>query len=377
MAASNRAVPGVELFGYDLPSIDTPSDTAEIRLQRALHRGVAVAAGAKRLARSGFRPDVIFAHPAWGEALFLKDFFPDAKLLLYCENYFRAKGGELGFDPEFQEGEDAVMRYRVVSAALPLTLETADWGLAPTEWQRNCFPQWFRSRIDVVHDGIDTTVFAPRARVAFRLPSGRSLAGGEEIVTFIARSLEPHRGFHTFMRAIPEIQRRRPNAHIVIVGGDGVSYSAALPEGESYRQRMLQELAGGIDLDRVHFCGRVSQSDVLSLLQVSAAHIYLVYPMGLSWSLLEAMSTGCLVVASRTGPMTEVIEHGRNGWLVDFFSSSQVSETVDVALRDAARSTAMREAARRTVVERYDLRSVCLPAQVKVLERLIGSSPIS
>ena len=374
LAATNRTTPGVKLFGYDLPSLDIRSDTAEIRLQRALHRGVAVAAGAKRLARSGFRPDVIIAHPAWGEALFLKDFFPEAKLLLYCENYFRTQGGELGFDPEFPEGEDAVMRYRVVSAALPLTLETADRGIAPTEWQRNRFPQWFRPHIDVVHDGIDTAVFAPQAGVEFRLPDGRSLVqGGQEVITFIARSLEPHRGFHTFMRAIPEIQRRRPHAQIVIVGGDGVSYSAPLPDGETYRKRMLRELDGRIDLSRVHFCGRVSQSDVLSLLQVSTVHIYLVYPMGLSWSVLEAMSTGCLVVASRTGPMEEVIEDGRNGWLVDFFSPAEVSKKVDAALRDSERSAAMREAARRTAVRRYDLRRVCLPAQVKLLERLVGA----
>ena len=372
LAALNRPVPGVKLFGYDLPPLDTRSDTAEIRLQRALHRGAAVVAGAKHLALYGFRPDVIVAHPAWGEGLFLKDYFPQAKLLLYCENYFRVDGGELGFDPEFTEDDDAVMRYRVVSAALPLTLDTADRGIAPTLWQRNRFPKWFRPRIDVVHDGIDTEVFAPRADADFRLPDGRRLARSQEIVTFIARSLEPHRGFHTFMRAIPEIQRRRPKAHIVIVGGDAVSYSAPLPQGESYRQRMLRELDGQIDLDRLHFCGRISQSDILSLLQVSSVHIYLVYPMGLSWSVLEAMSTGCLVVASRTGPIEEVIEDGRNGWLVDFFSPAQITERVEIALRDASRSSAMRVAARRAVVKHYDLRHVCLPAQTKLLEQLVA-----
>ena len=368
-AAFRPVAPGVKLLGYELPPEPGPGIDAGLR--RAIQRGLAVAAGSQELARSGFQPDVIFAYPAWGEALFLKDVFPRAKLVLYCETYLRAPGTALGFDPEFPPNENAPLHWRVDHAPLPLSLETADWGIAPTRWQRGLFPAQFRERISVIHDGIDTDAFAPRAGAEFRLPDGRVLRRGDEVVTFIARNLEPFRGFHVFMRALPEILRRRPRAQVVIAGGDNVTYTPPLPGGESYRARMLRELDGQLDLQRVHFCGWLSQRESLALLQVSAAHVYLVYPYGLSWSMLEAMAAGALVVASRTGPVGEAIEDGRNGRLVDFFSPREIAQCVDEALRPTARNADLRDQARRTVVERYDLRRICLPAQTKFLEEIM------
>jgi glycosyltransferase involved in cell wall biosynthesis len=209
----------------------------------------------------------------------------------------------------------------------------------------------------VIHDGIDTD------RVTPGVPE-------EELITYVARNLEPYRGFHVFMRAIPEIQKRRPKARIVIVGGDEVSYSPRLPSGETYRARLLRELDGRIDLSRVHFAGRIPYTDYLALLRRSSVHVYLTYPFVLSWSLIEAMSAGCLVVASRTPPVEEVIADGRNGLLVDFFSTEALAARVDEALKNQAYYRDLREAARRTAVERFDLRRVCLPRQVRLVEAL-------
>jgi len=209
----------------------------------------------------------------------------------------------------------------------------------------------------VIHDGIDTD----------RVTPGRP---EEELITYVSRNLEPYRGFHAFVRAIPEIQRRRPKARIVIVGGDEVSYSPRLPEGQTYRQRLLAELDGRIDLSRVRFMGRVPYSDYLALLRRSAAHVYLTYPFVLSWSMLEAMSAGCLVVGSRTAPVQEVVRDGENGFLVDFFSPQAIAERVAYALEHQADLQPLRQRARQTVVERYDLRRVCLPAQLRLVESL-------
>jgi glycosyltransferase involved in cell wall biosynthesis len=209
-----------------------------------------------------------------------------------------------------------------------------------------------------VHDGIDTDLIAPGA------------PGEEELITYVARNLEPYRGFHVFMRAIPEIQRRRPKARIAIVGGDEVSYSARLPEGQTYRARLLRELDGRIDLSRVHFLGKLPYRRYLEVLSKSSIHVYLTYPFVLSWSLLEAMASGCLVLGSRTPPVEEVIRDGENGLLVDFFSTEAIAHKIDSALQMQKELRALREAARRTVVERYDLKRVCLPAQVALVERL-------
>jgi len=246
-----------------------------------------------------------------------------------------------------------------MNAPLLMSLEVADWGMAPTRWQQRQFSAAHAAHISVVHDGIDTDTVTP----------SKSLPD-EELVTYVARNLEPYRGFHIFMRAIPEIQKRRPNAKIVIVGGDDVSYSPRLPPGQTYRERLLREIEGRADLSKVRFTGRIPYPEYLNLLRRSAVHVYLTYPFVLSWSLLEAMAAGCLIVASRTPPVEEVIRDGENGLLVDFFSTEKIAESVAHALEHRSELQPLRQRARAEVIERFDLKRVCLPAQLGLVARL-------
>ena len=368
-AGQRRGIAGVQLAGYATPRGASQSTHHYVKpLEGAVRRGQTVIRACLELKRKGFTPDIIYAHPGWGEALFLKDVFPHARVTLYCEFYYGAVGRDVGFDPEFPAALDDLCRVRVKNAASLLSLEAADHGISPTRWQRAAFPDFLRDRISVVHEGVDTDLVKPDPGAEVVLAAKNlTLRFTDEVVTYVARNLEPYRGFHIFMRALPEILRRRPRAHVLIVGADGVSYGQSPPKGKTYHQIYLDEVEKEIDPARVHFLGQVSYERLLRVYQVSSAHVYLTYPFVLSWSLLEAMAAGCPVVASRTAPVEEVIVDGENGLLVDFFSPSQIAARVDEAISRASEIKALRERARQVVVENFDLKRVCLPQHLELL----------
>jgi glycosyltransferase involved in cell wall biosynthesis len=338
-------------------------------------RGESAYQAALDLKRSGFRPDAIISHPGWGESLFLKDVWPDAKLGIYCEFFYKFSGADVGFDPEFLQSTDNMARLiRMKNINNILHMDMADAGISPTSWQASTFPDHFRRRISVIHDGIDTDTVVPRDDAFVKINGTLRLDRSREIITFVNRNLEPYRGYHVFIRALPEILKSRPNAHAIIVGGDGVSYGRAAPAGTTWKQVYLNEVKNDLDLSRVHFVGNLSYANFVSLLQVSAVHVYLTYPFVLSWSLLEAMSAGCAIVGSDTPPVKEVISSGLNGVLVDFFDRKALVARVVDLLADAEQRRAMGSNARKFVVQNYDLKSVCLPKQLRWVRQLAEMS---
>lgn len=366
-------LPGVTFFQYPLNLPKERSRGPAAELEGKLLVGYAAARAATELRGHGFQPDLIYAHPAWGEALFLKDIWPGAKLVCFWEFYYNLHGADVNFDPEFPSDPFAqATRLRVRNANNLLSLEAADWGVSPTAWQQSQFPAWARERISVVHDGIDTTAARPDPGATLQLPgTGLVLKAGDEVVTFVNRNLEPYRGYHVFMRSLPRLMELRPNAQIVIVGADGASYGGRPPQGKSWKQIFLDEVADQIDPARLHFTGPLPYASYMKLLQVSAAHVYLTYPFVLSWSLLEAMSAGCAVVASSTAPVTEVVRHGQNGLLFDFFDPVGLADTVAQVLADPAAFQPMRVQAREDVVARYNLQAVCLPRHIQLAHEIV------
>jgi glycosyltransferase involved in cell wall biosynthesis len=313
-----------------------------------------------------FKPDVVVAHPSWGEGLFLKDIFPEARHIHYFEYFYHSKGGDLGFDPEFPANLDDQLRVRIKNSTLLQSLVACDQGISPTNWQKSRFPAELQSKIEVVHEGVDTETIGPNPGAWIEINAERFIASGE-IVTYVARNLEPYRGFHIFMRMLPKLQALQPNARILIVGGDDVSYGRRLPDGKTYQELYSEEVRERVDWRKVHFLGYLPYAAYLKVLQVSAAHIYLTYPFVLSWSMLEAMATGCLVIGSRTAPVEEVIVDGHNGLLVDFFDSEGLANLIAEVLANPSEYAALRSNAQRTIGEHYDLRRICLPRMLEVL----------
>ncbi|MRW93741.1 glycosyltransferase [Duganella sp. FT80W] len=372
MNQPNPPVPGVRYFRHDVKDASHgPRPPSQLKdLYGKVLRGESAAATLEALKQQGFAPDVVFVHPGWGEALFVKDVFPKAKLLVYAEYYYGGEGGDAFFDPEFSRPDNgALQRLRLRNTHLLHALSAADGALSPTTFQRDRHPAWARERISVIHDGIDSRRFRPDPSAYVSLQAaGITLRPADEVVVFVARQLEPYRGYHIFMRALPQLLRERPNARVVIVGGDGVSYGAAPPQGKSWKQIFLDEVKEQLDMRRVHFVGKVPHTVLTQLMQVAAVYTYLTYPFVLSWSLMEAMSCGCLIVASDTAPVREVIEHGRNGLLVDFFDPQALATTVADTLERRSELQHLRTAARQTIVERYDLQQHCLPALLRFVQ---------
>jgi glycosyltransferase involved in cell wall biosynthesis len=366
-------LPGVRKIVYK------PRRTISPQVHHYLRESEAAVLNAQEVARialdlrkAGFIPDVMLGHNGWGEIWYLKDIFPEAPLIGYFEFFYRMQGADVGFDPADPITPDTAPRLRTKNLGNLLALDTADLGQCPTEWQKSVYPRRYQPILNVIHEGIDTTIVKPDRGARLIIADKKAeFAAGEEIVTYVARNLEPYRGFPSFMRSLPKILAGRPNARVVIVGGDDVSYGARLPNGQTYRQKMLAELAGSVDLSRVHFLGKIPYNGFIKVLQVSRVHVYLTYPFVLSWSMLEAMAAGCLVVASRTQPVEEVIHHGGNGLLVDFFSHDQIADRVIEALEDDQSFGSLRHNARQTIVDRYDLRSICLPAHLRLLNMLV------
>ena len=366
---------GVQLYRYAAKRGTTPNVHPWISdFETKAIRAEACFRAALKLKADGFTPDVIVAHHGWGESLFLKDVWPNAKLAIYCEFYYHPHGADVGFDPEFpatDEGE--VCRLRLKNLNNLLHFEVASAGISPTHWQASTFPEPFRSKITVVHDGIDTASLAPNPNVSLTLNGNLVLTKRDEVITFVNRNLEPYRGYHIFMRALPEILKRRPKARVMIVGADDVSYGARPANGQKWKDIFAKEvrpLISDADWSRVHFLGHVPYTVFIPLLQLSSVHVYLTYPFVLSWSLLEAMSVDCAIVASDTQPLHEAIKHNETGRLVDFFDVPKLVDEVCGLLDDPDNRARLGANARAFAQANYDLQTVCLPRQLEWVQTL-------
>jgi glycosyltransferase involved in cell wall biosynthesis len=369
---------GIRLISYQATRGTTPTVHPWVSdFETKVIRGEAAFRAALELRDTGFVPDLIIAHSGWGESLFLKDIWENAKLAIYCEFYYHKRGADVNFDPEFiNEDPTNDCRLRLKNTNNLLHFDIADAGISPTYWQASTFPIPFREQITVIHDGIDTQALAPNPAVSLTLNVSTGgtirLTRDDEIITFVNRNLEPYRGYHIFVRALPDLMRRRPNARILIVGADGVSYGAKAPEGQKWKDIFLNEVIEQLDMSRIHFLGHIDYSLFIPLLQISRVHVYLTYPFVLSWSLIEAMSVGCAIVASDTQPLHEAIRHNETGVLVPFFDKDALSDRICDLLDNPQERERLGRNARQFAQATYDLKTICLPRQLKWVQNLLS-----
>ena len=333
-----------------------------ISFEDAVLNGQAFARAALRMKASGYVPDLIVAHSGWGPGLYVRDVWPNVKYVGYFEWFYRSSGTDSDFLAK--PSRHAAARVRTRNAAILLDIAACNWGIVPTAYQASQFPDLLRRKLTVQHDGVDTTYFTPRPGQRLKLP-GLDLSHADELVTYVARGMEEYRGFPQAMTAFAEVQKARPRAHVIVVGEDRVAYGKNLPDGDTFRKKMLREL--DFDSDRLHFAGRLPRDQYRAVLLASCVHVYLTIPFVLSWSMIEAMSAGCLLVASDTEPVREVVRDGHNGLLVDFFNTGRLAERICEALDRPDGFAGVRERARETAVQRYPM-SKLIPLRGRLLD---------
>lgn len=318
----------------------------------AVRHGQAAADVAAKLKQQGFKPDIIFGHSGWGCSMFMKDVFPDVPLLCYFEWYENADGAAEGFNGKIPD-ENRRIQIRSSNAHKLIDLYSCDAGLSPTEWQKSQYPKEFQSKIKVIYDGVSTDACKPDKDAKFVVPGKNiELTSRDEVITYATRGMEPYRGFPQFMEAVAKLQKKRPNAHFVIGGLNKVFYGDYLQNG-TYKDIMLKKL--NLDMKNIHFVGELSFVEYIKLLQISSVHVYASVPFVLSWSFLEAMSTGCCIVASSTPPVLEMAQDNVNALLYDFYNVDMMVEKIESALDNPEKRQTLGQNARQFVLDNYDI----------------------
>ena len=369
-------IPGVKTQLYKPHRTPTPESYGLSRVwEEATGAGFGAAMAAKQIEiQEGFKPDIIIGHVGWGELTFFKQIWPEVPIIGFFEFYYNITGGTVGFDPADPPSQHAPFLMHARNAIPLANIETVDQGHCPTIWQRDRFPTSFHDRMYVCHDGIRTDRLLPNPKVKLGLGRvGRQMTRDDEIITYVARNLEKTRGYHILMRALPRILTERPNARVLIVGGNDTSYGGKSKHPGGLRAEMEAEVGKGVDWDRVHFLGQVPYPDYQKLVQISRCHIYLTMPFVLSWSLLESMSMGATIVASDVAPVREAITHGENGLLVDFFDHDALAAQVIDVVKRPKDFEHLGVAARKHVVEKYDFLTKCLPEHIAQINALVPS----
>jgi len=322
------------------------------------------------LKESGWKPDLVCSHSGWGPSLLIKELWPDTRQLSLFEWYYHARGS----DTDFLEPvtHDSAARAHFKNIPILLDVATMDWGTSPTRWQWSQFPEHLRQRISVLHEGVDTDFFSPGEDSV--TVGERVLTGTDEVITYVARGMEPYRGFPQFMEAVAKLQKRRPDLQVLIAGQDRTAYGKRRSDGKTHREHALQTL--DLDTSRVHFLGLVPLKTLRAMFRITRAHVYLTVPFVLSWSMLEAMATGAVVVGSDTPPVKELITDDTVGISTDFFDPAAIADRIEAVLRGDVDRHSLGQAARRTIVEHYAL-PVILPRQWELMQAVAkGEEPV-
>jgi glycosyltransferase involved in cell wall biosynthesis len=257
-------------------------------------------------------------------------------------------------------------------------MQNCDSAYTPTEFQKLRFPVEYQSKLQTIFDGVDRSVYHDYGGMLRQPDTARTVAGitiqaGTRLVTYVSRGFESMRGFDIFMRTAQRIEQEYPDVLFLVVGADRVAYGGDLSHihpATSFKQWVLAR--HGMDLTKFRFVGLLPPEELGRVLAASDLHIYLTVPFVLSWSMMNAMSCGAVVLGSDTAPVREMLRDGHNGLLADFFDVDGLAEKAARVLRDPASYRALGHAAQKSITDQYSL-DVTLPKMLDLYDRAIAT----
>ncbi len=313
----DREMEGVDIIllkgklGADVKTESTGyRKTIEVSLQ--FQKGMEV------LKKKGYYPDVVISHSGWGCGLNSSIVWPKAKRIAYLEWWFEQSSDFYNFGPLNKWwNKEFSMNDRFRNLPLALELSECDRIISPTEWQKSQLPKGLLNNCEVIPDGVNVTRFSPPDK------EGKEIKNNIKL-TYGTRGMEAMRGFGEFIEELDQVLEENPKLIVEIAGSDRICYAGYPPKSyKSFKAWADVKIGHWIAEGRVTFVGTLEMDSYRKWLQMSDIHVYLTRPFVASWSLLEAMASGCCIIASDTKPVLEflsdneaiLVDYTEPGWL--------------------------------------------------------------
>ena len=337
-------------------------------LQELLEHALAVYRGLR--SHPEIRPDVVVGHMSYGTMLYLRNLY-DCPFVGYFELLpppFWSK--ELALRPEFPPTEAARLSNATYHTFTYLHLHMCDAGYTPTHFQYQTCPRELQYKLRVIFDGVDCELFCRHTLPRPFTFHGRTIGPQTRVVTYVSRGLESARGFDIFMKVAQRLTRELDDVLVLVAGDDRTNYGHEKPYigNQSFKDYVLSQ--DQYDLSKIQFLGRIPLKDLPILYSLSDLHIYLTTPWVLSWSMMQAMASGCVVLGSATPPVEEVLQHEVNGLLAGFYDVERLSSLALAVLKDPQQYRPLGDAARQTILQRYEKR-LCVEQLVAYFQEVM------
>lgn len=350
--------PGIKHFAYK-PVITNHEDSPYFFSRHFEQEAASMHGVYNALKASKINPDVLIGHAAFGNLGLLHVDYATIPRIGFFELFYDPHGRHSENRSQYPAPKPNRIRIPLRNATQLVELEYCTKGYSPTQFQKSTYPEAYQQKLSVLFDGIDVGFYKP-GEVSSNSELKRTWPKGAKLVTYVSRGLEAMRGFDIFMEVAHRVSQKSKDVHFVIAGNPKTHYGSEMIgiNDPTFKEYVLKKQP--YDLNRFHFLDWISESALVDLFCLSNCHFYWTVPFTLSWSLFQAMATGCLIVGSDSAPVRDAIVNGINGLLVSPYDQVMLTDSILATLSSSKKHIDLRKNARSCIVENFSFET-CLP----------------